>query len=48
MVRARQRADWSIPDPKQLPPDVFRVVRDLVRDQVRAALEGLGVPTNAC
>ena len=48
MVRARQRADWSIPDPKQLPPDVFRVVRDLVRDQVRAAQEGLGVPTNAC
>ncbi|MCP4335528.1 MAG: arsenate reductase ArsC [Gammaproteobacteria bacterium] len=43
MVRARQRADWSIPDPKHLPPDEFRVVRDLVRDQVRAALEGLGV-----
>jgi arsenate reductase (thioredoxin) len=44
MVRARQRADWSIPDPKHLPPDEFRVVRDLVRDQVRAALEDLGVP----
>jgi len=43
MVRARQRADWSIPDPKHLPPDEFRVVRDLVRDQVRAALEDLGV-----
>jgi len=44
MVRARQRADWSISDPKHLPPDEFRVVRDLVRDQVRAALEDLGVP----
>jgi len=44
MVRARQRADWSIPDPKHLPPDEFRVVRNLVRDQVRAALEDLGVP----
>ena len=43
MVRARQRADWSIPDPKHLPPDEFRVVRDLVRDQVRATLEDLGV-----
>ena len=43
MVRARQRADWSIPDPKHLPPDEFRVVRDLVRDQVRAVLEDLGV-----
>lgn len=48
MVRARQRADWSIPDPKHLPPDEFRVVRDLVRDQVKAALEGLGVPTSDC
>ena len=48
MVRARQRADWSIPDPKHLPPDEFRVVRDLVRDQVKAALDGLGVPTSDC
>ncbi len=48
MVRARQRADWSIPDPKHLPPDEFRVVRDLVRDQVKAALEDLGVPTSDC
>ncbi len=43
MVRAKQRADWAIPDPKHLPPDEFRVVRDLVRDQVKAALEDLGV-----
>ncbi len=48
MVRARQREDWAIPDPKHLPPDEFRVVRDLVRDQVRAALENLGVPTSDC
>jgi len=44
MVRARQRADWSIPDPKHLPPDEFRVVRDLVRNQVKTALQDLGVP----
>ena len=44
MVRARQRADWSIPDPKHLPPDEFRVVRDLIQDKVRATLDELGVP----
>jgi len=46
MVRARQRADWSIPDPKHLPADEFRVVRDLIRDKVEATLDELGVPSN--
>lgn len=46
MVRARQRADWSIPDPKYLPPDEFRVVRDMIRDKVQATLDELGVPSN--
>ncbi len=46
MVRARQRADWSIPDPKYLPPDEFRVVRDLIRHKVQATLDELGVPSN--
>ena len=46
MVRARQRADWSIPDPKYLPPDEFRAVRDLIRDKVQATLDELGVPSN--
>lgn len=41
LVRAKRRADWSIPDPKHLPPEEFRVVRDLIRDKVRAALEEL-------
>ena len=45
MVRARKRADWSIPDPKYLPPDEFRVVRDLIRDKVEATLAELGVPS---
>jgi protein-tyrosine-phosphatase len=44
-VRARQREDWAIPDPKHMPPDEFRAVRDLIRDKVRAALSGLGLPT---
>ncbi|MDC1288276.1 arsenate reductase ArsC [Gammaproteobacteria bacterium] len=46
MVRTRQRADWSIPDPKNLPADEFRVVRDLIRDKVQAILGELKVPTN--
>jgi arsenate reductase len=46
MVRARQRADWSIPDPKDLLADEFRVVRDLIRDKVQAALDELDLPTN--
>ena len=46
MVRAKQRADWSIPDPKNLPPKEFRVVRNLIRDKVQAKLEELGVPPN--
>jgi len=46
MVRAKQRADWSIPDPKNLLADEFRVVRDLIRDKVQASLDELDVPTN--
>ena len=45
-VRAKHRADWAIPDPKHLPPDEFRVVRDLIQDKVRATLDELGVPSN--
>jgi protein-tyrosine-phosphatase len=43
-VRAKRRADWEIPDPKHLPPDEFRAVRDLIRDKVQAALAEFGVP----
>ena len=42
-VRAKRRADWAIPDPKHLPPEEFRTVRDLIRERVRAALLELGV-----
>lgn len=44
LVRANRRADWAIPDPKHLPPDEFRAVRDLIRDKVQTALAELGVP----
>jgi protein-tyrosine-phosphatase len=46
MVRAKQRADWSIPDPKHLSPDEFRAVRDLIRDKVQATLKELGVSSH--
>lgn len=45
MVRTRQRVDWSIPDPKDLPPDEFRVVRDLIRDKVQTMLNEPGFPS---
>ena len=47
MVKARRREDWQIPDPKHLPPDEFRAVRDLVAGKVRAVLESMGVAVQA-
>jgi arsenate reductase len=38
-VRAKRREDWNIPDPKELGPDEFRKVRDLIEREVKAALE---------
>ena len=40
-VRAKLRDDWSIPEPKHLPPDEFRAVRDLIEQKVIAMLEQL-------
>ena len=40
-VRARQREDWNIPDPKQMGPDEFRVVRDLIEEKVKHLLLSL-------
>ena len=40
-LRAKQRADWGIPDPKHLSLDEFRQVRDLIADKVRTLLAGL-------
>lgn len=46
MVRAGQRADWSIPDPKHLPADEFRAVRDSIREQIHDMLNELGIRSN--
>jgi arsenate reductase (thioredoxin) len=34
-VRAKRREDWQIPDPKHLPPEEFRAVRDLIGSKVK-------------
>src|SRR5436853_5927672 len=37
-VRAKRREDWAIPDPKDMPPEEFRAVRDLIETRVNAAI----------
>jgi arsenate reductase len=37
-VRAKQREDWQIPDPKTRPPADFNDVRDLIEQKVRDVL----------
>lgn len=44
LVLADRREDWNIPDPKELPDDGFREVRDLIERKVVALLDGLRVP----
>ena len=41
-LRARHHADWQIPDPKHLPPEQFREVRDLIETNVKKLLQELG------
>lgn len=44
-IRAKQRSDWALPDPKHMAPDDYRRVRDEIRDRVAAMLSALGVNT---
>jgi protein-tyrosine-phosphatase len=41
LVLAKKRADWQIPDPKELPPDRFNEVRDLIERKVKELLATL-------
>ncbi len=43
LVEARRREDWQIPDPREMPPEEFRRVRDLIGEKVKALLAELGV-----
>ena len=41
LVLARRRLDWQIPDPKEMPPERFREVRDLIEAKVKELIEML-------
>ena len=41
LVRAKQRQDWQIADPRDLPAEQFRAVRDLIKAKVQELLAGL-------
>jgi protein-tyrosine-phosphatase len=41
MVRAKRREEWNIPDPKELPAEEFRAVRDLIEAKVKELLASL-------
>lgn len=40
-VRAKTRADWAIPDPKDLPTAEYRDIRNLINTKVTALLMSL-------
>ena len=40
-VRARRREDWKIPDPKEMPAEEFRGVRNLIEAKVKDLLNRL-------
>jgi protein-tyrosine-phosphatase len=42
---AARRVDWDLPDPKVLPDEGFRAVRDEIERRVRQLLSELGVST---
>lgn len=37
-VPAKRREDWQIPDPRDMAPDDFRTVRDLIETKIKALL----------
>jgi protein-tyrosine-phosphatase len=41
LVLAKHRMDWQIPDPKEMPPDHFREVRNLIEQKVKELLATL-------
>src|SRR5579884_4466584 len=41
LVLAKRRLDWQIPDPKEMTPERFREVRDLIEAKVKELLRSL-------
>ena len=46
LVLAKRREDWQIPDPRELPPEAFRNVRDLIETKVKDLLKDLAARTS--
>jgi protein-tyrosine-phosphatase len=40
-IKAKRRVDWNIPDPKAMPPEQFRQVRNLIETKVEELLNTL-------
>jgi arsenate reductase (thioredoxin) len=43
LVLAKQRVEWNIPDPKDMAPEQFQMVRDLIESKVMELLKSLYV-----
>jgi protein-tyrosine-phosphatase len=41
LVRADRREEWEIPDPKHMPPEQYREVRDLIERKVKELIASL-------
>lgn len=41
LVHAKDRVDWQIPDPRDMTPDEFRRVRDLIEAKVKQLIASL-------
>jgi len=41
LVHAKHRADWQIPDPRDMTPEEFRGVRDLIEKKVKELIATL-------
>ena len=41
LVNAKRREEWQIPDPKEMPPERYREVRDLIEIKVKELLTTL-------
>lgn len=41
LVKAKRREEWQIPDPKEMPPEQYREIRDLIERKVKELLASL-------
>jgi len=46
LIKAETRQDWQIQDPKNMPADEFRVVRDEIEGKVKAVLSNMLDPSS--